>query len=209
MDIQAVIFDLGGVLVRTEDYEPRQRLAARLGVSLEALEELVFDGASGRRAQLGEIDVQEHWRRVSEALGISDQELVQFQDDFWAGDELDLELVDLIRSLHGRYRTGLLSNAFSDLRQVITQHWGIADAFDVMVISSEVGMTKPDPCIYRLALHELGAAPHQAVFIDDFLENVHGAQQAGLHAIHFRSTDQARAELNRLLDSQPDQTREQ
>jgi FMN phosphatase YigB (HAD superfamily) len=50
-------------------------------------------------------------------------------------------------------------------------------------------------------VERLGVAPGEAVFVDDFAHNVEGARLAGLHAIHFRSTDQARAELEQLLDS--------
>jgi HAD superfamily hydrolase (TIGR01509 family) len=60
---------------------------------------------------------------------------------------------------------------------------------------------KPDERIFRLALERLGITPGEAVFVDDFTENITGARAAGLHAIHFRSADQARAEVEQLLDS--------
>ena len=152
MNYQAVIWDLGGVLVRTDDPLPRQALAQRLGHTRASLDQLVFGGESSRRAQLGELTEQQHWENVRQMLGLQIEALSEFQREFWGGDRLDHELVDFIRSLRRDYRTGLLSNNFSSLRSNLSTHWQIADAFDVIVISSEVHLLKPDARIYQLRL---------------------------------------------------------
>ncbi len=123
------------------------------------------------------------------------------RDEFFAGDILDRELLDFTHSLRPQYKIGLISNAWSDLRDYIVRQ-GFDDAFDAMVISAEVGVVKPEARIYRVALEKLGVAPEEAVFLDDFFENVEGAQQVGMHAIHFREPDQALTELKQLLDGQ-------
>jgi len=199
MAISAVIWDLGGVLLRTEDLSTRQALADRMGKSRTELENLVFDGDSGDRAQLGEISADEHWDNIRRILGLDAAGISEFRRQFWEGDQLDVELVDTIRSLRGRYKTGLLSNAFSDLRQVVTSILQISDAFDQMVISAEIHLMKPDARIYQHALQRLGVAAQEAVFIDDMLRNVEGACSQGMNAIHFRQRSQALAELERLL----------
>lgn len=201
MGIRGVIFDLGGVLVRTEDFVPRQELAARFGMTFHELEELVFYAESGEKAQLGEITVEQHWENVRKALSIPLAEFPTFQKDFWNGDRLDEDLIAYIRLLRGNYRTALLSNAFSNLRTVITERWRFADAFDTMVISAEEGMMKPDPRIFHLALNRLKLAPAETVFIDDNLLNVEAANAIGLHAIRFIDPHQSRSELERLLNS--------
>ena len=200
MVIQAVIWDLGGVLVRTEDYAPRQALAQRYGMTLAEIEEFVFSGESGDRAQRGEISVEQHWENQGRQLGLSPEEIQAFRDEFWGGDRLDTDLVAYIRRLRLDFKTGLLSNAFSDLRRVVTETWRFADAFDEMVISAEVGVVKPDPRIYHLALERLEAPPEAAVFIDDFRRNIEGARAVGLNAIHFKDPVQARGELEGLLN---------
>jgi len=199
MAIKAVIWDLGGVLLRTEDFSSRQALADRMGKSREDLENLVFSGDSGDRAQLGEISVAEHWENIRQMFGLDQAGIDEFQRQFWDGDRLDAELVDTIRSLRGRYKTGLLSNAFSDLRQVVTELLKISDAFDDMIISSELHLMKPDPRIYQVALQRLGVAAQEAIFVDDLPWNVEGARSQGLHAVHFRTRSQALAEVERLL----------
>jgi epoxide hydrolase-like predicted phosphatase len=201
MSIQAIIFDLGGVLVRTPDFTVRQRLADRLGMSRAALEHLVFESDSGMRAQRGEIDTRQHWKNVLAELNLPIQELPAFQEDFWGGDFLDIDLVNRIRGLRGTYKTALLSNAFSDLRQVLSERWKIDDAFDELIISSEVGLTKPDARIYHLALERLGVTPAQAIFIDDFIHNVDSARAIGMQAIHFQNPRQIWAELENALNT--------
>lgn len=200
MTIRAVIWDLGGVLLRAENPAPRQALAKRLGMTRAELETLVFAGPSGNRAQLGEITIDEHWENLRQELGFSPQEVQDFKDEFWKSDRVDTTLVNYIRSLRSSYKTGLLSNAFSNLREVITGTWRFEDAFDVMIISAEVGLVKPDPRIYALALDRLDVAPSEAIFVDDFLHNVEGARAAGLHAVHFQNPQQARRDVEYLLN---------
>jgi len=199
--IRAVIFDLGGVLVRTDDHTPRTKLASRLGMDYKQLSDLIFDSESARQAALGEISTDQHWEAVRANLAFSPDDFQSVMGEFWAGDFLDVSLVDFLRALRPRYQTALLSNAWDDLRGVLERELKILDAFDQVIISAEVGLVKPDERIFRLALERLGVAPWEAVFVDDFSENVDGARAAGLHAIHFRNTDQARAEVERLLDS--------
>ena len=75
MTIRAVIFDLGGVLVRTEDRAPRTQLADRLGLSYEELSALIFDSQSAHQATKGEITTEEHWDEVRKTLGLSKEHL--------------------------------------------------------------------------------------------------------------------------------------
>ena len=199
MSIQAIYFDIGGVLVRTEDRAPRTRLAVRLGMTSEALEELVFLGESGHKAQRGEITAEQQWAYVCQQIHWP---LINWRDleaEFFTGDRLDIELVDYIRSLHGRYKTGVISNALSDVRAAIDSKWHMADAFDAIIISAEVGVMKPDARIFYIALQSLGVQPAEAVFVDDFPHNVDGARAVGMHAIQFRGFEQIRLDLEEIL----------
>ena len=201
MDIRAVIWDVGGVLLRTEDPVPRQALADRLGIERLELEKIVFSGDSSNLAQLGKISMEEHWEQVRLILGLEINEMDDFRAQFWSGDRVDYELVELIRALQkNRCKTGILSNAFSNLREFLRDECGIVDAFDELVISAEEGVMKPDQRIYQLALARLGVEGSQAVFIDDVPANVEGARRVGLHGIHFRTSQQALQELDLLLD---------
>ena len=201
MSIQAIYFDIGGVLVRTEDRTPRTRLAVRLGMTYEALEELVFGGESGCKGQLGEITAEQQWTYVCQQVNWPLTDWRNLEAEFFIGDRLDIELVDTIRGLHARYKTGLISNALSNVRAAIKDKWRMADAFDTLIISAEVGLMKPDPRIFQIALQSLGVQPAEAVFVDDFPHNVEGARAVGMHAIQFRNPKQVRQDLEAILHS--------
>ncbi len=198
MTIRAVFFDLGGVIVRTEYQAPRERLAQRLGLSYEDLERIVFESKSSRQASLGEIDTDTHWEVVVRTLGLPPEQKEAVRAEFFAGDIIDRDLIGFLRSLRPVYKTGLISNAWPDLRDYIV-HQGFDDAFEQMIISAEVKVMKPEGRIYQIALERAGVRPEEAVFVDDFIENVRGAQAVGMHALHFRETAETVAALRDLL----------
>lgn len=199
MAIRAVIFDLGGVLVRTADFTPRERLGARYGMTAVQLMDLVFGLEAGSRAQLGQVSAEQHWEHVRSTLGMTPQELKEFQDVFWSEDYVDFDLVNTLRGLRRTHCTALLSNALPDVHFWVTHQLKFDDAFDVMIFSSEVGMMKPDPRIYQLTLQQLAVPAEQAVFVDDTLHNVKAAEAIGMRVIQFKNTPQVLAELDSLL----------
>jgi epoxide hydrolase-like predicted phosphatase len=199
MTIRAVIFDLGGVLVRTEDPQPRQKLAERLGMTLEELYVLFFESETARLATLGQATQQQHVEKMRAALGVSPEAFEQIWEQFWAGDRVDYELVNRLRALRGRCATALLSNAWDTMRAMVEQTWKFDDAFDLMVISAEVGLAKPDERIYRYTVERLGLQPQECIFVDDFSRNVNAAREFGLQAIHFKSAQQAWGEVERFF----------
>ncbi len=202
MPIQALIFDMGGVLLQMGDETPRRQIADRLGLSLDAIYAAIFDSESARRAMRGELSYEAHWAWVCAELGLCSDDCADLHTEFWRVDVIDHELAAYLRSLRGRYKIGLLSNAWDDLRRKLVR-WGVADLFDDVVNSAEVGLAKPDPQIYTLALDRLGVLAPEAVFVDDRLENVEGARQVGMYAVQYVQRAQALAELADILDHNP------
>ncbi|MGD8406313.1 MAG: HAD family phosphatase [Anaerolineales bacterium] len=198
MTIHAVFFDWGGVIARTEYQAPRQHLAERLGMEYEDIVKIVFDSPSSDRASVGEISAEEHWAQVTKRLRRPASETETIRKEFFAGDVIDREIVDYLRSLRSDYFVGLISNAWSDMRDYITGQ-KIEDAFEHMVISAEVGVMKPQARIYQIALEQAGVSPNEAGFVDDFYKNIEGCQAVGMHGIHFQNPEQAMNELKQLL----------
>jgi putative hydrolase of the HAD superfamily len=188
MGIRAVFFDLGGVILRTEFQAPRYHLAERLGVEYEDLVRLVFESETSRTASKGAISEDAHWEAVARRLK-RPNEVAAIHAEFFAGDVLDHTLINFIRSLRPHHKTGLISNAWSGLRQYISEQ-KFENAFDHMTISAEVGVMKPKAEIYLLALEQLKVSPNEAIFVDDFIENVEGARAVGMSAIHFKESEQ-------------------
>jgi putative hydrolase of the HAD superfamily len=204
--IKTVIFDLGGVLVRTENKEPRTRLAKRLGMIYEDLSALVYGCESAEMATRGEITAEEHKETILRELGLPPGTFSEFGDEFWAGDSLDKELAEFINNLREEYQTVLLSNAWDDLRPLLEEFWQIDGIFDQIFISAEMKTYKPDPDIFQIVINSLKQDPAELIFIDDFIENIDAAREAGINAVHFKDKEQALSELAEYLDlelSQP------
>ncbi len=197
--IQAVIFDIGGVLVRTEDWSGRRKWEQRLGLPEWGLSTLVFDGELALRASTGQGPDEAIWQHVAQECHLAPDTLAQVRADFWSGDRPNQDLLAYLRSLRPHYKTGILSNAWAEMRDMNVQRFGLAEIVDETVYSFECGVLKPDPASYRFILARLGVEPGQAVFVDDAERNIHGAQALGLHTVRFSDTPQAIAELCALL----------
>lgn len=197
--IKAVIWDLGGVILRTEDRQPRERWEAELGLAPGELDRLVFEGELGKQAALGQANARDIWDSVGSMLDLSADELRELEIDFWSGDRIDDELVAYIRDLRPSFQTSLLSNAWPSVRDTLENRWEIAEIFDVITLSSEVGIAKPDPRIYALTLEALGLPAERTVFVDDFERNVVAARKLGMVGVQFQSRDQVRHDLGVLL----------
>ena len=198
MSIKAVFFDLGGVIVRTEFQAPRQQLAEKLGMEYDDLNKIVFDSDTGIRATMGEITSADHWASVLQRLKRPASDLALIRDEFFAGDIVDRTLVEYIRSLRGKYKTGLISNAWSDLRDFVVRE-KFDDAFDKMIISAEVGAAKPERKIFQIALEQFGVSPNEAIFVDDFYINIEGCEKVGIKGIHFKDAESTMQQLKKIL----------
>lgn len=196
--IRAVIFDMGGVILRTEDLTSRTELAKRFGMTRKELENIVFQSPESIEAEVGEYTAEEHWLNVARQLKFPAADVDEFQRAYWQGDTADAELEAYIRGLRPRYKTGLLSNAWHGTRQKVSQLYTFLGAFDAVVFSADVHLRKPDPRIFYLMLGRLGVKAGEAVFVDDFLENIRGAEAVGLHTVHFTSREDAVRQLREL-----------
>lgn len=198
MKIRAAFFDLGGVLLRTEDRGPRTRLAQSLGMTYDQIDQAVFMNDSSLKASLGVITESQHWQNVAQSLGVGQAQVETLQTGFFAGDRLDQDLLALIRSMHQHIKVGLISNAWSGMRSWITSQ-KVADLFDEITLSAEVGLVKPDARIYQKAMESLQVLPQESLFVDDTLKNVEAARALGMHWIHFTDPELAKSEIRRLV----------
>lgn len=200
-EIQAIIFDMGGVILRTCDETPRKELAEELGVSLEWLKQEIFFSDSAIKSEEGLLDKYDLWRIILEKLGIPDADNPKKYDEkFWSGDYLDQTLIEYITELKKKYKAGLISNAFKGARDWLESNYQFLQVFDYSVFSYEVHSRKPDVKIYHHACYQLGVRPEQSVFVDDMQVNVEGARAAGLFAVHYQDTNRLKTELSKIIN---------
>lgn len=190
MPIRAVFFDIGGVLLRTEDPEPRRRWEQRLGLPSGELARLVFENPAARRATVGEAAEKDVWCEVGRSLNLGPQLLAELREDFFAGDRWDENLLAFIRRLRSRIRTGVISNGWPGAPAAMAK-WVNPATFDAILFSAAEKCRKPEEKIFRLALERLGLFPEEALFFDDFAENVDGARRIGIQAVLFTEPHRA------------------
>jgi epoxide hydrolase-like predicted phosphatase len=206
LSIDAVLFDLHGVLtsspweglaaVGTSDHSQEDVLAVMLG------DYATDSDHPWHRLERGEIGLGEYLPAVmtlaSEAgVELDFSQLRGFNERIVVQDAV----VARVRSLKADgYRTGVVTNNIREASGGWRALLPVDELFDVVVDSSDVGMRKPNPAIFAVALERLGGLePSTVVFLDDAPGNVDGARKAGLHAILVEDQAAALAELDALL----------
>jgi putative hydrolase of the HAD superfamily len=175
---QAVLIDLGGVLVG--DYLPAAAAAwgTRLGISQQAFLAALF-GGSDEQVLTGRVSEPAWWDIIAARLHAGPGVMAELRQDLAAREVWDQDLVALLRRLRGHARTAIVSNAWPGTRARISRA-GMGDITDEIVLSGEAGYAKPDPRIYHAALRQLAASPGRALFVDDTPGHVAAAQALGL-----------------------------
>jgi len=196
-EITAVFSDLGGVVL-TNGWEinSRIRAAARFGLDRDDLEKR--HRALFNDLETGKLGFDEYLRRTV-FYQPRPFTLEEFKD-FIFGESALAETSEVIFGLSQsrKYLMATLNNESLELNLYRIRRFGLRNYFSVFFSSCFVGMRKPDPGIYRMALRITQRSPSESLFIDDRIENVEGAKQAGMHAIQCRDTAQLRQDLERL-----------
>ncbi len=205
MGVRAVIFDIGGVLEITTEMTFLGDWIRRLGVSPRHLDtDLIDIWPAGELGTVTESDVHDTLCRT---LAIDQHTADALLADMWTQylGTANTALIDYLRALRPRYRTGLLSNSFVGARERERAAYGFEHDVDDIVYSHEVGLAKPDPAIYRLACTRLGVTPEQTVFVDDSPSAVAAARALGMTAIHHSGNEATIAAVNSALAQEPDE----
>jgi putative hydrolase of the HAD superfamily len=105
------------------------------------------------------------------------------------------EVREVLENLHGKYRLGVISNAFPSMDWVF-DYLDIRKYFESITISSFVGVSKPEKRIYEAALNSLGAKAEECLFIDNKLKNVEAAIEIGFSGLYL---DRKMEDLSVLL----------
>ncbi len=201
ISIKAIVFDIGGVLLRTECNSYRQKLEEKYDLRPGEVGSLVFGLKEAQASTIGLTDQDSIWHAVAAKLSLSEEELADFIRLFWEGDKLDAELIAFLQDCRPAYITALLSNAWMGFRQTIAEAYGIIEGVTVdrILFSSELGVAKPDPRIYKILANTVNCGYHQILFVDDFIENITAARTLGINSIHYQSGMDLITEIESVL----------
>ena len=202
---EALIVDFGGVLT-TPLQDAMVSFAESIGIELQDLVRVALKAYTGdtdplvvafEKGELGEAEFGIQFaQRLAQETGVEvDPERIVGQ--MFGGIRLEEGMLDAVGAARrAGFKTGLLSNS-----------WGLsgyprerlAEIMDIVVISAEVGMRKPDTEIFELTAAKLGVAPEASVFVDDHPGHLQAAQELGMKTVLHREPAQTIAELEELL----------
>lgn len=197
--IKAIVFDYGGV-IELKDGDLIQEIADSLQITKENWQEVYF--TLNHLNNTG----QKSWREVATIVArkfdASDIQVSFIQDLINKYDQkriLNLELIEVIKDLKKKnYKIGILSNYSITLREKLTR-LNIIDLFDEVIISSEVGLQKPQPEIFEIVFNKLDIKNSEMIFIDDTKRSLEGADKIGYIPILYSDNETLKSNLSSIL----------
>jgi putative hydrolase of the HAD superfamily len=184
-DRHGLIVDYGGVLT-TDVFASFRAFCEAEGLPPETVRDRFRSDPEARELlaalETGALATPEFEPRFAALLEVESERLV---DRLFGGMEPDEAMIDGVRAARGAgVRTAMLSNSWGD-----ATHYDrplLEELFDGWVISSEVGLRKPDPAIYELAAAQIGLGPDECVYVDDLPGNLKPARALGMATVLHR-----------------------
>jgi HAD superfamily hydrolase (TIGR01549 family) len=203
MNYQAIFFDLDDTLYDLRSYW-RGRLSDALEGVLAHYPHLARDELI--QQAIAEKVYIERLPGFLRARGIDDEPLIAhthalFRQEWFERLELYYDAVQTLEALRPHYKLGLITNGPSQTQRPKIERFRLVDYLDLLIVSEEVGVAKPDPKIFQIALEQLRLAPSQALYVGDSLEfDLPGAAAAQLPFIWMNARHETLpAELPRPL----------
>ncbi|MCX6129696.1 MAG: HAD family phosphatase [Proteobacteria bacterium] len=192
-NIDAIIFDLGGVLLNIDYRATELAMQQLLGLKAHDTYQSHKQSRLFDELETGRLGIDEFYHKLREVSG---RELKPSAiDQAWNAmlGELPLQRMQWIKKLGKQKRLFLLSNtnlihkkAFDEIAHRTLQGSSFDQYFERAYYSHELGLRKPDLAVFQHVLEHNQLQPDRTLFIDDVLVNVEGARRAGLHAYHLR-----------------------
>ena len=191
-----VVFDLDDVLVEYQRERRVEALARAVGAPPATVLEALFKSGLETKNDRGELGLEDYLDAVRRRHGL-DIPMDAFIDARRQSMRLRREVLQLAERIAPQTTLALFTNNGQWLGRQLPKFFPeLRPLFGTrMVTTGQLGVTKPDPQAFYACLSTLGFSPASALMIDDRIENVAGAQSAGLDAIHYASPPQLASEL--------------
>jgi len=206
MPIEVILFDLGNVILPFSHYQIAEKLSRftqeREFQDPQKIFSYLFDFEKGavNGYETGKASSTEFFQSLKGLLhlSISFEKFIPIWNDIFTEDR---EVSEIIRSLKGKKRLGLISNTNSLHFDYILSTFPIIRTFDKWILSHEVGFKKPAVEIFQRAIEWASVKPEQILLIDDTKGHVEVAVSLGMQGLHFISANQLKEELSMKLNS--------
>ena len=183
--IKAIIFDFFGVIC-SDEYWQFVGEDKNFKAGFHQLADSV---------NLGKIDWQDFINEVAEETGQDVEAVIKLYES----EKINPRLLAYVAKLHKTYKTAILTNASADFLEPLADRFHLDRLFDEIIISSKLGIIKPDPRIFEHTLKALDTRPAEAVFIDDISYNIEAAAELGMLTIFYENFTQMKEELEELV----------
>ena len=186
--VQALLFDLGGVLIHIDFERVLHAWAPLSALSLPELSSTFKQDAAYQQHETGHLGAHDYFNHLRATLKLtgSDQQIA----DGWNAvlvDEIN-DTVAAVRKARAHYPCYVFSNTNPTHQAVwMARFPELVALFERIFVSSDMGLRKPARAAFECVTREIGVSASSILFFDDLLENVRGAQDAGLMAVHVRS----------------------
>lgn len=198
-NIEAVIFDMGRVLVNIDNRVLVEKLFK--GFKAEDIQELAHKTMHDPvmiKFNTGRMEPDEFARRMCGQFGL-DLDFEAFKT-LWCEIFYTMEgMEELVRRVRQQTTVGLLSDTDPVHWGFIRKRWPWIGAIANPTLSYEVGVMKPNAAIYAAAARNVGVPIEQCLFVDDLQTNVDGARAAGMPAIRFKSAARLEQQLRNII----------
>lgn len=191
MAIKALLFDNYGVLMDPIFDSFREMLPPELSQEI---------AKASKRSDSGKISSLKRERLVADTLDQAGYDGMAEIGRAIERSHKNGRLLQFIENSRDRYKTGLVSNASANIKSLYGRG-ELRRYFDVVVLSYQVGVIKPEPRIYQIAVERLGVLPDECVFTDDNPANIAGAVACGMYGIVYTDFDTYIAELRKYTDA--------
>ena len=198
--VQALLFDLGGVVIDIDFDRVFARWAAHAQCDSAAIRKRFAQDAPYQRHERGEIDAAAYFASLRRTLGIAISD-AQFADGW---NEVFVGEVPGAAALLRRAGEKMPLYAFTNSNPTHQHVWSrrfssMLGMFRRVFVSSDLGKRKPEPEAFHAVAAAIGVPPERILFFDDSLENVEGARASGLRAVHVRSVVDVEDSLQAIL----------
>jgi epoxide hydrolase-like predicted phosphatase len=198
-DIDAVIFDLGGVLIEIDFQRVFNRWAEYAGCDVEEITKRYSLDLHYEKHERGEIHADEYFASLRDSLGlyIDNAQFIEGWNRIFVGE------VPNIRHIVEQYAALFPVFVFSNTNKTHKTTWmnlypELLKPFKRVFISCDLGKRKPEVEAYWQVAAAIGVAPHRILFFDDSAQNIEGARQAGMIACKVDTVADVQQVLKRL-----------
>ena len=193
--IKIISFDLGDGVIYYKEDQYFSFLAKKTGLPVNKIKS-VFNPMV-KKMEKGSLNAKHMEKLASQKLGIKPS-VLEWTATFERLAKPNKKLIKMIGVLRKKYKIVLLSNISKDRYLLASKKFMLKDLFFKRFASCYMHLRKPDARIYKRVVKSLGVKPEEAIFIDNLIENVAGANRIGIYGVHFTSNKKLASDLRKL-----------